>query len=118
MTPSGTCTNGASRTRRGGSRRTFVEGEAAACSFSKRPASHSRGLSGSALQNEPSTTSMGGSSACSPRARTDLAVPRFPAMQTPPSPPSTAPSSSASLMKSAPTTAVSGKERRCCSTGT
>lgn len=33
--------------------------------------SHSRGLSGLELQMLPRTTSMGGSSACSPRARTD-----------------------------------------------
>jgi hypothetical protein len=77
----------------------------------KARTSHARGSSGSALQIDPSTTSIGGSSACSPRAMIDLAVPRRPEIAMPPSPVSTAPSSSASLIASCPTTAVSGKER-------
>jgi hypothetical protein len=47
------------------------------------------------LQMLPSTTSMGGMSACTPRAMIDLAVPRRPAIAMPPSCVSTAPSSSA-----------------------
>ena len=57
--------------------------------------SHSRSSSGSALHHVPSTTSMGGSSACTPRAMTLFAVPRRPMMAMPPSRLSTQPSSSA-----------------------
>ncbi len=48
--------------------------------------SHSLGVSGLALHQDPSTTSMGGSSWCRPLAMTDLAVPLRPAMAMPPSP--------------------------------
>ncbi len=48
--------------------------------------SHSLGVSGLALHQEPSTTSMGGSSWCRPLAMTDLAVPLRPAMAMPPRP--------------------------------
>ena len=47
--------------------------------------SQPRGSVGLALHQEPSTTSMGGSSACNPLAMTDLPVPRRPMMATPPS---------------------------------
>ncbi len=72
------------------------------------PTSHELGSSGSALHQLPSTTRMGGSSACSPRAMTDLAVPRRPHMATPPRHGSTAASSSARLISSWPTTAARG----------
>mmetsp|Transcript_32724 Transcript_32724/g.83023 ORF Transcript_32724/g.83023 Transcript_32724/m.83023 type:complete len:238 (-) Transcript_32724:440-1153(-) len=94
VTPRGICTNGASFSLRG------ISPPPSALSFSARPSSHMRGWSGSALQKLPSTTSMGGSSACRPRAMTDLAVPRRPAMAMPPRPVSTAPSSRACLMRS------------------
>lgn len=59
---------------------------AAAPGSQQAPTSHSEGFSGSALQKEPSTTSMGGSRACTPRAMIDLAVPRRPEMAMPPTP--------------------------------
>ena len=73
--------------------------------------SQAAGSSGSALQNEPSTTRIGGIRARRPRASTDFAVPRRPKMATPPRPGSTAPSSSACLISSWPTTAASGNAR-------
>mmetsp|Transcript_11437 Transcript_11437/g.20182 ORF Transcript_11437/g.20182 Transcript_11437/m.20182 type:complete len:216 (+) Transcript_11437:478-1125(+) len=102
VTPSGICTKGAVRS---------LTTSSCPASFSARPASHARGSSGSALQKLPSTTSMGGSRAWSPLAMTDLAVPLRPAMAMPPSPVSTAPNSSACLIKSWPTTAASGMVR-------
>ena len=51
-----------------------------------KPTSHSLGVSGLALHQDPSTTSMGGSSWCKPLAMTDLAVPLRPAMAMPPRP--------------------------------
>jgi hypothetical protein len=66
------------------------------------------GFSGSALQYDSDTVSMGGMSSCRPRAMIDLAVPRLPEMAMPPIMGSTAPSSSADLMSSCPTTAASG----------
>jgi len=45
---------------------------------------YSSGELGSAFAMEPTTTSMGGSIACKPRAITVFAVPRFPEMAMPP----------------------------------
>ena len=53
---------------------------------------------------EPTTTSIGGSIACSPRAITVLAVPRFPDMAIPPTPGSIAPSKRAVFIESCKTT--------------
>mmetsp|Transcript_12397 Transcript_12397/g.30069 ORF Transcript_12397/g.30069 Transcript_12397/m.30069 type:complete len:281 (+) Transcript_12397:1069-1911(+) len=103
VTPKGTWTKGASRMR------VRALPLASRCTFSSRPSSHEPGSSGSELQNEPSTTSMGGSSACSPRAMMDFAVPRRPEMAMPPSAGSMAPKSRAALMFSCPTTAARGK---------
>ena len=52
---------------------------------------------------------MGGSKECKARAITDFAVPRRPAIATPPNPGSTAANSRANLIASCPTTAVRGK---------
>ena len=52
---------------------------------------------------EPTTTSIGGSIACSPRAITVLAVPRFPDMAIPPIPGSMAPSKRAVFIASCKT---------------
>ena len=54
---------------------------------------------------------MGGRRAWRPRARTDLPVPRPPAITTPPRPGSTAASSSASFRVPCPVIAASGKAR-------
>jgi hypothetical protein len=54
-------------------------------------------------------TSIGGIKACIALAITDLAVPRRPAIATPPKPGSTAASNKANLIASCPTTAASGK---------
>mmetsp|Transcript_1832 Transcript_1832/g.4133 ORF Transcript_1832/g.4133 Transcript_1832/m.4133 type:complete len:283 (+) Transcript_1832:409-1257(+) len=102
VTPSGTCTKGASRSRV--TRLPFSSRRSLLIS----PSSHDPGFSGSELQIVPSTISMGGSSAWSPRAMMDLAVPRRPEMAMPPSAGSMAPSSSAALMFSWPMTAASG----------
>mmetsp|Transcript_12659 Transcript_12659/g.53077 ORF Transcript_12659/g.53077 Transcript_12659/m.53077 type:complete len:287 (+) Transcript_12659:1023-1883(+) len=102
VTPKGTCTKGASRMR------VITSPLASRVSFSSKPSSQVPGSSGSELQMEPSTTSMGGSSACSPRAMMDFAVPRRPEMAMPPSAGSMAPSSSADLIFSWPTTAARG----------
>ena len=58
-----------------------------------------------------SNTSMGGSRACSPRANTDLPVPRPPAITTPPRPGSTAAKRRANLRVPWPVMAASGNER-------
>ena len=55
--------------------------------------------------------SIGGNRSSIPRAMTDLAVPRRPAIATPPSWGSTVASKRASLINSCPTTAVKGKLR-------
>ena len=81
-------------------------------SFSPRPSSQLLGSSGSELQMVPSTISMGGRSACRPRAMMDLAVPRLPEMAIPPSAGSMAPSRSADLMFSWPMTAARGNAWR------
>jgi len=52
------------------------------------------------LAIEPTTTSIGGSTACNPRAITVLAVPRFPDMAIPPIPGSVAPSKRAVFIAS------------------
>mmetsp|Transcript_7957 Transcript_7957/g.22369 ORF Transcript_7957/g.22369 Transcript_7957/m.22369 type:complete len:221 (+) Transcript_7957:409-1071(+) len=76
--------------------------------------SHSSGFAGSRLRPKPpstSTMSIGGIRACRPRARTDLPVPRPPAITTPPRPGSTAASISASLSVPWPVIAARGKAR-------
>mmetsp|Transcript_425 Transcript_425/g.1444 ORF Transcript_425/g.1444 Transcript_425/m.1444 type:complete len:222 (-) Transcript_425:165-830(-) len=111
VTPSGICTKGASRTIA----LTFPASSREAVSSS--PVSHSSGFSGLALLYESATTSIGGSSACKPRAMIVLAVPRFPAIATPPSSMSTPPNSNDCLMLSMPTTDESGNPRRTLLTG-
>ena len=67
----------------------------------KRAAQSSHQLSresGSQWKRQPSTTSIGGSSAASPRIAVVLPVPRSPSTSTPPIEASTAASSSASFM--------------------
>jgi len=103
VTPRGTCTKGASRMR------VITSPFASRVTLSSNPSSHVFGCSGSLLQIDPSTTSIGGSSACRPRAMIDLAVPRLPEMAMPPSAGSMAPSNNADLMFSCPTTNARGK---------
>ncbi len=64
---------------------------------------------GSSLQMESLMISIGGSKQCKALAMTDFAVPRRPAIATPPNPGSIAAKSRANLIASCPTTAVRGK---------
>ena len=110
VTPRGICTKGAGMTRVGRAAGSMAVGPSPS-PLPKRSrvwSSHSWGLAGSALQQEPSTTSMGGNSWCSARAITDLAVPRRPAIATPPRLGSTAASSRAILIAPCSTTAGRG----------
>lgn len=61
---------------------------------------YSSGQDGSAFEIDPTTTSIGGKTACNPRAITVLAVPRFPEMAMPPISRSIAPSKRAVLIAS------------------
>mmetsp|Transcript_11254 Transcript_11254/g.46970 ORF Transcript_11254/g.46970 Transcript_11254/m.46970 type:complete len:256 (-) Transcript_11254:384-1151(-) len=99
VTPSGTCTKGVALTAVSNSGRPFSPmGNSPASTRSTSAGSQSLRSLGSALAMEPTTYSMGGSSAWMPRAMMDLAVPRRPLMQMPPMFGSTAPSSSALLI--------------------